>query len=278
LVTPEDFNDEIATNYPIQQIVLDTITTAIIPAGTTITIGTIAVEINTEIAINSTKITTLDSIDSISKGMTVSGIGIASGTAVYDAFAETVFPDYITIKRDSLDLNAWARNNRWFHIDIIKAASSYNDEILVLDQRLRAQRPIVQFEGDLQLFNFGRIGKEPIDILDTTTTDAFNQLEGQVLTIAFGVTLFDGMRIVFAADTDPLVKDKIYLLNLVQLEIDAFGQPSGAIHIKLTPAKDGALEIFLELLDGILLFFLVPRGVWATWTLSAWFLFFHIFY
>jgi hypothetical protein len=276
LVTPESFNDEIATNYPIQQIVLDFATTAIIPGGSIITIGGISIETNKEIAVGSSKITTLDSVATITKGMTVTGTGIADGTTVYDAFAETVFPDYITIKRDALDLNSWSRHNRWFHVDVIKATAEYNDDVLILDQRLRAQRPIVQFEGDLQLFNHGRIGKKYIDILDTNITDAFNQLEGQLVddggaityntavspaevsmmvylvgtadTVsfigdgAFGVTLFDGMRVLFAADEDPLVRDKIYVLNLVQFEVDTLGRPTGAKHIKLTIADDGDAE------------------------------------
>ena len=273
LVTPEPFNDEIATNYPIQQIVLDSATIAVIPAGTTITVGSMSIETNTEIALGSTKITTFDSVADITKGMTITGTGIASGTAVYDAFAETVFPDYITIKRDSLDLNAWARNNRWVHVDVIKATAEYNDDVLILDQQLRAQRPIVQFEGDLQLFNHGRIGKRYIDILDRNTTSAFSELEGQILDDGgaitydttffpakvyydgvlvgtndqvkfigpglFGITVFDGMRVLFAADTDPLVRDKIYVINLVQFDVDAFGRPTGAKRVKLTIADDG---------------------------------------
>jgi hypothetical protein len=273
LVTPEPFNDEIATNYPIQQIVLDAATVAVIPAGTTITVGNTSIETNTEITSGSTKITTFDSVADITKGMAVTGTGIASGTAVYDAFAETVFPDYITIKRDSLDLNAWARNNRWFHVDVIKAAAEYNDDVLILDQQLRAQRPIVQFEGDIQLFNHGRIGKRYIDILDTNTTNAFSELEGQILDEGgaitydtsvfpakvyydgvlvgnndqvkfigsglFGVTVFDGMRVLFAVDVDPMVRDKIYIINLVQFDLDAFGRPAGAKHVKLTIADDG---------------------------------------
>ena len=273
LVKPEPYNDELATNYPAQQIVLSLATNAVIPGGTVITVGSFAIETNMETALGAIKITTLNSLDAITKGMTVTGNGITSGTTVYDAFAETVFPDYITIKRDALDLNAWSRNNCWYHVDVIKAAAEYNDDVLILDQKLRAQRPIVQFEGDLQLFNHGRIGKRYIDILDTNITDAFNQLEGQLVddggaityntavfpaqvfydgvlvgtadTVnfigdgAFGVTLFDGMRVLFAADEDPLVRDKIFVITFVQYEVDILGRPAGAKHINLTITDDG---------------------------------------
>ena len=239
LVTPETYNDEVATNYPIQRIMLTKATTAEITAGTVITVGDNSIEVNTDIAIGATKITTLDSISAVEKGQVVTGTGIQSATVVYDAFADTIFPDYITIKRDALDLNAWSRSNRWVHSAIIEASATYNNEVLVLSQDLRAQRPIVQFEGDLQLFNHGRIGKRHVDIVDTQITDAFIELEGKVLTTAFGVTLFDGMRVLFANDNDPLVRNKIYNLNLVQYEVDAEGFPEGTFHIKLTKADDG---------------------------------------
>lgn len=152
-------------------------------------------------------------------------------------YPDQSFPDYITINRSALDLNAWSRNNRWFHRDVITATAEYNNTIPVFDQTLRAQRPIVQFEGDLQLYNYGRIGKRHIDVLDLTTTDAFNQLEGEILDVALGTTLFDGMRILFAVDNDPLVRNKIYVLNLVQYEEDTVGDP--VLRIKLSIADDG---------------------------------------
>ena len=151
-----------------------------------------------------------------------------------------VFPEYITINRASLDRNAWSRNNRWFHRQIITDTAGYRGEIPKFDQKDRAQRPIVQFEADLLLFNNGRIAKAPIDILDTSTLDAFTQLEGQVLSTAFGVTLTNGMRVVFAGDQDPLVQNKIYTLNLVQYTVDtSTGLPTGPYYIKLVKADDG---------------------------------------
>lgn len=243
LVTPEGYNTELDINYPMQRITLDTAIVSTIPAATTLTIGSNTITTVSETLAGSSYITTLDSIAGINKGDAVTGVYFASGTTVYDAFRDNIFPEYITIKRDAIDMNAWSRNNRWFHIDIIKQSAEYNNEKLIFDQRLRAQRPIVQFEGDLQLFNNGRIGKPAVDILDTDITDAFTALEGQVLTTAFGVTLVDGMRVIFGADTDPLVKNKIYVLNLVQYQIDpATNLPTGDFHIKLVKADDGDVE------------------------------------
>ena len=152
--------------------------------------------------------------------------------------------DYITINRASIDLNAWSRNNRWFHRDVIKLTADYNNVDVTYDQAYRAQRPIIQFEADLQLFNSGRIGKQAVDILDTTTRDAFNELNGQVLTIVNGVTLVDGMRIIFANDNDPLVRDNIYTINLVQTQLDSEGLLTGPVYINLNPAADANNEIY----------------------------------
>jgi len=85
-------------------------------------------------------------------------------------------PDYVVCNRGSLDLNAWARQNRWFHGDVITAAAAYNNTIATFEQATRAQRPIIEFEPSIQLFNNGRVGKSPADIVDTTTLDAFGDL------------------------------------------------------------------------------------------------------
>ena len=42
------------------------------------------------------------------------------------AFYRPVDKDYITIKRDSLDQNAWSRYNRWFHRSVLEATASAN--------------------------------------------------------------------------------------------------------------------------------------------------------
>ena len=125
--------------------------------------------------------------------------------------------DYITINRSSMDLNGWSRSNRWFHIDVIASTATYNNVELMLDQSARANRPIIEFDADVQLFNFGRVAKAPIDILYLDAIDAFEDVELQSTYTLDGVVLEDGMRIVFANNVDPNITNKIYIINVEQI-------------------------------------------------------------
>ena len=149
-------------------------------------------------------------------------------------------PDYLTINRASMDLNPWTRSNRWFHIDIINATATYNNTTAMLDQNVRATRPIIEFDADLQLFNFGRVAKTPVDLIDFTITDARNSVElqtaGYYIPASGGTAaspvLTQGMRIIFANDFDPTVRNQILVVNIVHI-------PSlGADVINLVPATD----------------------------------------
>lgn len=94
-------------------------------------------------------------------------------------------PDYITISRNSFDRNAWTRSNRWFHIDVINATATYNNNpnliTLYTNDNYKAKRPIIEFYGNLKLFNSGTEGKPPVDFIDTRATDAFSQVAGQTV-------------------------------------------------------------------------------------------------
>jgi hypothetical protein len=94
-----------------------------------------------------------------------------------------VYQDYITIARNSIDKNAWSRSNRWFHIDVINATATYNNNpaiaTIYATQDNKAKRPIIEFYPNLRLFNNGVIGKDPIDFFDDRTTDAFTLVAGQ---------------------------------------------------------------------------------------------------
>uniref|UniRef100_UPI00259250FC hypothetical protein n=1 Tax=uncultured Synechococcus sp. TaxID=154535 RepID=UPI00259250FC len=85
--------------------------------------------------------------------------------------------DYLTISRDSLDLNAWSRSNRWFHIDVLNATGTYNDTPVVIDNDKKGKRPIIQFRGGIRLYNMGTDAKQPVNVIDNTETDAFSNVD-----------------------------------------------------------------------------------------------------
>ena len=131
------------------------------------------------------------------------------------AFYTPETQDYITIKRDSIDRNAWSRYNRWFHRSVIEETARVSGYTPTLDEADRAKRPIIEFDSGLALYNHGTVAKKSVTLYDTVTTDAFSTVVKQTGYIIDGVSLASGMRVVFAADTDPIVKNKIYDVTFV---------------------------------------------------------------
>jgi len=132
------------------------------------------------------------------------------------AFAET--KDYIVINRASPDRNAWSRYNKWFHRDVIEKSAEYNDSVPSIDQSARASRPIIEFNAGLKLFNYGTQAKHDVDLIDYKTTDAFSTVEGSTGYNIDNVNLADGMRVIFNADTDRLVRGKIYKVKFILID------------------------------------------------------------
>ena len=124
-------------------------------------------------------------------------------------------PDYITIALDSPDLNAWSRSNRWFHIDVIQAAAEYNNTTAVLDNTFRAKRPIIEFRGGTRLYNMGTEAKDPVNIIDLNQSDALSNVNGATEYYIDGYLLQQGSRVIFAKDSDPQVRNKIYVVDFI---------------------------------------------------------------
>jgi hypothetical protein len=139
-------------------------------------------------------------------------------------------PAYVTINKASADLNPWSRYNRWFHIDVLKLAAEVNGNVFVDPLNLKARRPIIEFNPNLQLYNFGKKGIRNIDIIDNETLDAFDTINGTFGYYVDGVSLQQGMRIVFNADINGDVRGKIYRVSYV------LGSSSPVL--TLVPAED----------------------------------------
>jgi len=125
--------------------------------------------------------------------------------------------DYLVINRAARDRNAWSRYNRWFHRSVVETSFLRNDLPVNIDEETRAKRPIIEFEAGLKLYNFGTEAKRDVDLVDTFTQDVFSTIEGQLGYNVDGVDIADGMRVLFIADTDILVRGKIYQVNFIEI-------------------------------------------------------------
>jgi hypothetical protein len=124
-------------------------------------------------------------------------------------------PDYITVNRGSSDLNPWTRSNRWFHIDTITAAATYNNTSPAVTSAQRAQRPILEFRSGIKLFNFGTQGLPAVSVIDFIQTDALSVVNGATSYSTDGYTLEQNDLIIFAADANVDVRNQIYRVNFI---------------------------------------------------------------
>ena len=139
-----------------------------------------------------------------------------------DATGYSTLKDYVVVNRASRDHNPWSRYNRWFHKDVISASATYNGIATSLDQAARANRPIIEFEADLKLYNLGTTAIADTDLIDDFTTDVFSLIEGSRGYNIDGVDLAPGYRVLFTADTDPLVNGKVFEVSFIN--ISGYGQ------------------------------------------------------
>lgn len=124
-------------------------------------------------------------------------------------------PDYLTINRASQDHNSWSRSNRWFHVDIINATAEYNGTVPFLDNLYRAKRPILEFIPNLKLFDYGTEAIAPVNIIDFRETDALSNINGTIGYSVDGYSFTNGTRVIFAADIDPEVRNKVYVVEFI---------------------------------------------------------------
>jgi len=129
--------------------------------------------------------------------------------------------DYIVINRGSPDRNAWSRGNRWFHREVIEATATYNNYTADIDDAARAKRPIVEFHSGLELFNMGTSSVTPVTVVDVTQTDALSNVNGTLGYFADGIDLQQDNTVIFSADTDADVRNKIYRVDFIDQDSSA---------------------------------------------------------
>ena len=134
---------------------------------------------------------------------------------------------YIVNKRNSSEGSSWTRQNRWFHESVIASTDTYNDFKTEINQTNRAKRPIIEFEPNIQMFNFGSQYKSSVTVVDTNETDVLSNVEGiQVESIegvisgyySDGIPLVNGNRVVFTNDQSADIKKTIWEVQWITPE------------------------------------------------------------
>lgn len=171
------------------------------------------------------------------------------GSLSVDSNSSLTNPDYIIINRSSRDKNPWSRRNRWFHQNVIQTSALFNNTAFTLDSSNRAQRPIIEFEADLQLFDFGVNGLTPVDIYDTNITTPFTTVEGATGVYLDGVNVVNNMRVIFSADTDPSTRNKIYVVKFI--DPDDNTATAQVIHLELAADGDVQTNDTVSILNGV---------------------------
>lgn len=129
---------------------------------------------------------------------------------------------YVTINRASQDRNAWSRSNRWFHYRVLEETAKALNKAVTSQFEERARRPIIEFEANTALWNHSRRNVTVVDLFDTEVTDALSTVmsstESYLRNKIEGIALTKGMKVVYAADLDPEVRNKVYEVDIVNLK------------------------------------------------------------
>ena len=169
----------------------------------------------------------------------VGGIG-AYDTEPYDSDNTQENPDYIIMQRGAKDNNVWSRINFWYHRQNFLDAG---DQLPKKEKR--AVRPILEFDRDIELYNFGTKGVDAVEIasFDNLKSEVVGRPNGGVID---GVTLEVGNRIMFPNE-ETSIAQKIYTIgsngaspSLVTLTEESYTASIGdVISIKFGARKQG---------------------------------------
>ena len=137
-------------------------------------------------------------------------------------------PIYITINRASHDGNQWSSGNRWFHRDTVTLSNTK----LTDASTQQAARPIIQFDANIELFDYGANNRGVVDLVDSVTTTFLETIIGQPSWQIDGVYLQDGMRILSSAPQVYGASGLIYIVSgvssgVIELTLDASNSING---------------------------------------------------
>ena len=127
-------------------------------------------------------------------------------------------PDYFVMERGCVDGNPWSLRNRWFHIEAIKVSNLYNQEEESTITYKQAKYPILCYNRDIELYNFGDYDRGYVKIITSTLK---NDIQGKIINRSIddgklrigNVLLNEGDVILFVGETNKETNNMLYKVS-----------------------------------------------------------------
>ena len=129
----------------------------------------------------------------------------------WDGDEEAKIKDYMTVGRSHNPTNYWSIRNVWFHEDVINLSKTYVDF-----GTARATRPIIEFDSDMQLYDSGIQGIDPVTTVCNNISDVLGTIVGKHKFTIDGITLKDGDTILVTGDSNPYANNRVYTVGGIE--------------------------------------------------------------
>ena len=133
------------------------------------------------------------------------------GTSPWGSETTQDNPDYMVVHKGAKNKNPWSRLNYWWHVNELREPLKDNTTGFALPtSAVRATRPILEFDRDIELYNWGNTFISTVDIIsDKKKTDLEGLAIGFPINSASGTA---GSTIIFPQD-DQTIAQNVYKIN-----------------------------------------------------------------
>ena len=155
--------------------------------------------------------------------------------------------DYITIARGAFNRNDWSVTNKWYHKDLVSISSTLSNED-AYDNAVQAQRPIIEFNANIELYGGERKFLQNVNYASDSTT--YNDIVNRGVTIVDGELITDGDRLIFLNDqTDVEVNSgaETFIANQTPFDFKLSNDISDSDHITVVvtrPSLDNGTIVY----------------------------------
>jgi len=121
------------------------------------------------------------------------------GDALWDAGLNASPPEYLTVQRGSENKNIWSTINFWYHKENFKDAG-----MELPSSSFRANRPIIEFDRRLELYNHGKRGVGSVMVACTQYT--IDEIRGKPTGLLIDSTPIEKQSIIFPNEQPDIAK------------------------------------------------------------------------